>query len=349
VQVIVGVSSAVSVLFVATFIFFVVFLRKKRKKSKREKHRAESPSEGQKKSLETLTIQDGTQPATTDQRTDLMRPTNPSDAVPVALSSLLKHSQISFTELTVERKIGRGSYGKVCLGKWNAAPVALKFCRKKEGLEDFVREIRVMVELPSHPNVVQLLGVSLDGPQPIIVLEYCAGGSLDKLLFQENANISVEYKMRLVRGIAAGMFHLHKHNIVHRDLAARNILLTSGGDPKISDFGMSRILEKEDEGKTNSTVGPVCWMAPESIAHRNYSKKSDVWTFGIVVYEIVAQCEPHKDQDLFQIGVRIRDEGLTPKIPSNCPQKLHELMQMCWKLQPEQRPNFETICVMLQQ
>jgi serine/threonine protein kinase len=274
---------------------------------------------------------------------------NQNNLATISQDPVLKRSQIiTFTEVTVERKIGTGSYGKVCLGKWNAAPVALKFCRKKGNLEEFMREIRLMIELPAHPNVVQLFGVSLDGPQPIIVLEYCAGGSLDKLLFQTNATLSDEHKMRLVRGIAAGMLHLHKHNIVHRDLAARNILLTSGGDPKISDFGMSRILEKEDEGKTNSTIGPVCWMAPESLAHSNYSKKSDVWTFGIVVYEIVAQCEPHKDQQIFQIGTRIRDEGLTPTIPSNCPPKLRELMQMCWQMQPEQRPSFEAICALVE-
>jgi serine/threonine protein kinase len=254
--------------------------------------------------------------------------TRESETIAQSANSLLKRSQITFTELTVERKIGTGSYGKVCLGKWNAAPVALKFCRKKGNLEDFMREIRLMIELPPHPNVVHLFGVSLDGQQPIIVLEYCAGGSLDKLLFQTNITLSDEQKMRLVRGIAAGMLHLHKHNIVHRDLAARNILLTASGDPKISDFGMSRILEKDDEGKTNSTIGPVCWMAPESLAYRNYSKKSDVWTFGIVVYEIVAQREPHKDQDLFEVGSRIRDEGLTPTIPTDCPPKLRELMQM---------------------
>jgi len=224
----------------------------------------------------------------------------------VAQISLLNRSQVAFTELKVERKIGMGSYGKVCLGKWNAAPVALRFCRKKGNVEDFMREMQLMIELPPHPNVVQLLGASLDGPQPVIILEFCAGGSLERLLFESNANFSEVYKMQLVRGIAAGMLHLHKHNIVHRDLAARNILLTASGHPKISDFGMSRILEKDEEGKANSTVGPVCWKAHESLAHRNYSKKSDVWTFGIVVYEIVAQCEPHNNEDVFDVATRIR-------------------------------------------
>jgi len=143
------------------------------------------------------------------------------------------------------------------------------------------------------------------------------------------------------------MQHLHKHNIIHRDLAARNILLSGSGDPKISDFGMSLIVEATSRKYTKSGIGPVCWKAPESIASRSYSKMSDVWAFGIVVYEIVAQCEPHKDKDLIDVALQIRDAGLTPEIPSDCPPLLREVMKMCWNKQPEQRPPFEKICSLL--
>jgi serine/threonine protein kinase len=206
--------------------------------------------------------------------------------------------------------------------------------------------------VPPHRNVVQILGVSIDGPEPIIVLEYCAGGSLDILLYRnKNIPISNKRKIDLVRGIASGMLHLHTHNIVHRDLAARNILLTQeneNGEPKISDFGMSRILEKKDSGQTTSSVGPVCWMAPESVANGIYSKKSDVWSFGIVVYEIVARREPHYNMDLVTVAIEIKENGLTPKIPHDCPSTLRELMEMCWQKDPNQRPTFETICKMLE-
>jgi insulin receptor len=126
---------------------------------------------------------------------------------------------------------------------------------------------------------------------------------------------------------------------------------------------MSRVLQQDIETKTRSGIGPACWMSPESIGQQVYSKKSDVWMFGIVVYEIVSQCEPHYDKDPLEVSTLIRfencsielvnlkysklhtffyfeyrDEGLTPEIPSNCPQKLVELMKMCWKKQPQQRP-----------
>jgi len=189
-----------------------------------------------------------------------------------------------------------------------------------------------------------VFGVSLDGPQPVIVMEYCAGGSLDRILFDSNLKLSDEHKIRLVRGIAAGMLHLHEHNIVHRDLAARNILLTGSGDPKISDFGMSRILQKEEEGKTKKNLGPIRWMAPESLSQGTYSKKSDVWSFGIVVYEIVARREPHTEVNPLEVGLLIRDQHLTPKIPINCPPILRTLMQLCWQADPNQRPSFTEIC-----
>jgi len=168
------------------------------------------------------------------------------------------------------------------------------------------------------------------------------------LLFDrhDEQGISNERKMELIQGIARGIFHLHKHNIVHRDLATRNILLSGNGDPKISDFGLSRILEQSEEGKTKSEFGPVRWMAPESIATRNYSKKSDVWMFGIVVYEIVAQCEPHKEfVNMLEVATAIRDNFLTPKIPDNCPPLLRQVMEMCWQKDPEQRPVSFLICI----
>jgi serine/threonine protein kinase len=89
-------------------------------------------------------------------------------------------------------------------------------------------------------------------------------------------------------------------------------------------------------------------MAPESISQQTYSKKSDVWTFGIVVWEIVCQREPHTNVNPVEVGILIRDRYLTPTIPNNCPQKLRQVMELCWQKQPDQRPGFETICAMLQ-
>jgi predicted Ser/Thr protein kinase len=341
-------------LVVGGIVVLVIFLRKKRKKSARDRNNEELPMEEQTKSVQTNQQQ-------THESEIQSQITNPSSHyISIAKSTAQsKTSQITqnielsakhripFEDIEVKKEIGKGSYGKVCLGQWSGATVALKFCKEKEGLEDFWKEANLMIELPPHPNVVQMFGVSTDGTQPVLVLEYCGGGSLDKLLFFSEQPMNETQNIILVKGIAAGMLHLHNHNIIHRDLAARNILLSDAGHPKISDFGMSRILQKEDEGQTKTNIGPVRWMAPESLAKQTYSKKSDVWSFGIVVYEIVARREPHTEVNPLDVGPLIRDQLLTPKIPDDCSPILRELMQLCWQADPNQRPSFKEICRLL--
>jgi hypothetical protein len=264
----------------------------------------------------------------------------------------LSPGQIPLNELEIGREIGQGTYGRVCVGKWKKYRVALKFCQNRGKMDEFMREANLMISLPPHPNVVRMYGVSIDGTQPIIVMEYCAGGSLDKILFDEKVPISNEQKIEWVHEIAEGMCHLHKFNIIHRDLAARNILLTQpnqSGQLKVSDFGMSRVLQRDIEGQTLNATGPIRWMAPESIEKQVYSKKSDMWMFGVLVYEIVAQSEPHVNVDPKQVGVLICRKGLTPTIPRNCPPLLRELMESCWQKDPTQRPTFEEICARLRQ
>ena len=158
-----------------------------------------------------------------------------------------------------------------------------------------------------------------------------------------------ETQIKLINGIARGMLHLHSNNVIHRDLAARNILL-SNRDPKISDFGMSRtVIDEFTEGKTKQNIGPLRWMSPESIKSSIYSTKSDVWMFGIVIYEIITRKEPHDEKnDIMEVAILIRDKGLTPTIPNDCNEILKEIMNQCWNIDPEKRPDFETICNMLE-
>jgi predicted Ser/Thr protein kinase len=291
-MVVVGIVVGIGIFLIGIgiILFLVLFIKKRRKR--REKQMTETKNAAV--AFNEISL----------KQSNETKSTNQTSTMSICEISTSLSGVIRFNDIFVEKEVGEGSYGKVYVGKWNGAHVALKFCKNKGQIEEFTNEMKLMIELPPHPNVIQVFGISLDGPQPVIVMEYCAGGSLDKLLFDSNVKLSDEDKIRLVRGIALGMFHLHKHNIVHRDLAARNILLTASGDPKISDFGMSRIVERE-EGKTKHDMGPIRWMAPESLANRTYSKKSDVWSFGIVVYEIVARCEPHKGENIFRVVVQI--------------------------------------------
>jgi serine/threonine protein kinase len=156
--------------------------------------------------------------------------------------------------------VGKGSYGEVFQCKWRETTVAVKQLHDldERALEDFRGEAAIYTSLRSHPNVVLFLGIT-SPPQPTtIVTEYCSNGSLWTLIANPENEISVELQYKILLGIAKGMLHLHKENIIHRDLAARNILLTEHLEPKISDFGYSR--QKDDhteESKTKSEVGPL--------------------------------------------------------------------------------------------
>lgn len=226
----------------------------------------------------------------------------------------------------------------VFIGEWQATKVAVKVGNAAISTEEFLKEAELQLNIPPHPNIVQLLGVSIDGPRPLVVLEFCNQGSLDKILFDMDAALSTETQITIAHSIAKGLNHLHKNNIIHRDLAARNILMHNG-EAKISDFGLSRALKDDAQvGKTSTNLGPIRWMSPESIATQTYSSKSDVWMFGIILYEITARQEPHIGEDTLNIAIKIRDTGITPTISNDCPTILREIIEMCWHFDPIERP-----------
>jgi len=147
-----------------------------------------------------------------------------------------------------------------------------------------------------------------------------------------------------VKGMAAGMLHLHREGLVHRDLAARNVLLGAGYQVKISDFGMSRIVNQEDtSNKTSSDSGPLKWMAPELILTRTYSTQSDVWSFAVTVWEIVSRQNPYPNLDPVQTAIQVTRNGLRLPIPQNCPIVLVEIMNACFQDRPENRPDLGSI------
>jgi len=252
--------------------------------------------------------------------------------------------RIPFSEVIVDQEIGRGSFGTVYKGRWEGVQVAIKVCStvEQKQLNEFITEAKLMLNLRPHPFVLQILGISVDGPYPAMILEFCDGGSLDKLVYS-NAPISYNQVYNIMKGIALGMHHLHKSRIIHRDLATRNILLSKTMDPKIGDFGLSRFLHVSDVQQTQNNAIPIRWMAPESLSNQTYSVASDVWSWGILCSEILNSEQPLNDLDLFTAGTKIAQSGLTPKLPTQCPPWIVELLNWCWKYKPEQRPTFAQI------
>jgi len=265
----------------------------------------------------------------------------------------LEGFEIDYNELDFEQEIGRGAFGVVFKGRWRGGTVAikqliLKSMMSPRDLSDFKSEAAVMKRLRPHVNVVQFLGIT-SSPQLCIITEYLDQGSLFHLVFSE-AKVDANMLMNVVKGIASGMLHLHREGLVHRDLATRNILLGSGNQVKITDFGLSRVAgnEHKSSNQTVSDTGPLKWMAPEAITNREYSRMSDVWAFGVTLYEIVARSEPYLGLDPVQAALQVTHAGLRLEIPSYTPIVIAEVMKGCFSADSSRRPDFQHISKRLQ-
>merc|ERR1712146_30947 len=212
-------------------------------------------------------------------------------------------------------------------------------------LREFEEEAQFMMNLPRHPNVVSLVGVT-PPPNFWIVTEFLSKGSLYTLLHSAEP-ITDAQTMNIIRGIAAGMAHLHAQSIVHRDLAARNILLDNALNAKISDFGLSRFGAEDQEIKTKSDVGPIKWMSPEAIKDKVYSQKSDVWSFGVTVWEVLTRQNPYPSMDLIQVATAVCYKNVRPDMPNGTPPILRDLLDRCFDRDKDRRPHMREIVQML--
>lgn len=264
------------------------------------------------------------------------------------------HHQIDIVDIQLEGEVGRGAYGVVFEGRVRSERVAIKQLDVKGGpenpeyhsqLKEFQDEAEFMIKLPYHPNVVKLVGVT-PPPNFWIVTEFLSKGSLYSLLHSNDA-CDNRLKLHIVRGTALGMGHLHKHNIIHRDLAARNILLSDSFDAKISDFGLSRFADPDAENKTKSDIGPIKWMAPEAIKNKVYSPKSDVWSMGVLTWEVATRSNPYPDMDLITVATSVCYKGLTPSTPPNAPPEIKQILSMCFKRNPAERATMNELAAVI--
>jgi predicted Ser/Thr protein kinase len=269
-------------------------------------------------------------------------------SVHVNLASSIIERQL----LTIKGEIGRGAYGVVCKGDYRGVPVAIKAIGEDmsdKDRRDFEQEAVLLQKLPPHDNVVRFIGVSYEGQKIMIVLEYLAGGSLIDLL-ESSIKIGRPQIVDWLRGVAAGMVHLRNHNIIHRDLAARNVLLGPHGEPKVSDFGMSRFVANSADAQhvTASSVGPLKWMSPQSLLDKAWNEKSDVWAFGVLMYEVIAREEPYADLEPVQVAAQVCRDGITLEPPNTFGDDLVDLLHSCMRWEETGRPTFRQIHAALQ-
>ncbi len=270
-------------------------------------------------------------------------------AVPEALRKEEDPWEIDFSELQMGKVLGEGAYGTVSEAMYRGRKVAVKQLHqsmlKPKDIKDFKKEAKLMKSLKPHANVVQLIGVNTDENQPplFIVTEYCGGGACDSYLKKYGHLLNQSQRVAMMVAACRGVMHLHEQSIIHRDLACRNFLLTTEGGLKVADFGMSRDTT-EDGNQTKCDVGPLRYMAPESMAKKTYSVETDCWAFGVVMWEIESNAAtPYGDMALTMVAIGVAKEGLRLQQPKDCPDELYGLMHQCWQHNPQDRPSFAEI------
>ncbi|XP_051528536.1 ephrin type-A receptor 8-like isoform X4 [Myxocyprinus asiaticus] len=264
--------------------------------------------------------------------------------------------EIEASRIKIEKIIGSGEFGEVCYGRMKLpgkrdTPVALKTLKAgytEKQRRDFLSEASIMAQF-DHPNVIHLEGVVTRSKPVMIITEYMENGSLDSFLRKHDGQFTIIQLVGILRGIAAGMTYLANLGYIHRDLAARNVLVNSNLVCKISDFGLSRVLEDDPDAAYTTSGGkiPIRWTAPEAIAYRKFSSSSDVWSYGVVMWEVMSYGERPYWNLTNRDVIKSVEEGYRLPAPMGCPGALHTLMLDCWQKDRNERPKFCQIVMVL--
>jgi serine/threonine protein kinase len=283
----------------------------------------------------------------------------------------MKPREIRRKDLTLVKVIGSGAFGEVYKAQLDeshtrsaheytvAAKTVLDAKSSPEATKEMLAEAGVMAAVGTHPNLVSLIGVITRGDPLVLILQFCAQGELLGMLKKaaaEGEPIALMDKMQMAREVAKGMTHLSKEHFIHRDLACRNVLY-SEGMCKIADFGLSRggggesttaenedVATHEDYYKSTAGVFPVRWTAPEAMETLRFTTASDVWSFGIVVVELLVDGEtPYHGMSNPDVMKMTMSGGRHPK-PPLCSNKLYDMLLKCWDVDTAKRPGFSQLC-----
>ncbi|XP_037077278.1 tyrosine-protein kinase Src64B-like isoform X2 [Pollicipes pollicipes] len=251
--------------------------------------------------------------------------------------------EIDKSEITMKRVLGSGNFGEVWYGLWrDKTEVAVK--KLKPGSmspQAFLEEAQIMKSF-RHERLLALYAVCSSEEPILIVTEYMSRGSLlDFLRSPEGQQFGFPDLLYVSSQVASGMAYLEKKRLIHRDLAARNILVGEGNEVKICDFGLARAIEDNEYCPKQGAKFPVKWTAPEAIMYNKFTIKSDVWSFGVLLMEIVTYgAVPYPgitNRDLVMQLIR----GYRMPRPTDCPEAMYEIMLKAWNLEPMSRPTFE--------
>ncbi|KAI1889766.1 hypothetical protein AGOR_G00166310 [Albula goreensis] len=255
---------------------------------------------------------------------------------------------LAHNDIILGQHIGRGNFGEVYSGRLRSdnTPVAVKSCRENlppELKNKFLMEARILKQY-DHPNIVKLIGVCTQKQPIYIVMELVQGGDFLSFLRTEGHNLQNKMLLKMAENVASGMGYLESKKCIHRDLAARNCLVAEQNVVKISDFGMSR---EEEDGVYSTTGGmkqiPVKWTAPEALNYGRYSTETDVWSFGVLLWETFSRgVTPYASMNNQQTRDEV-ERGYRMPAPEGCPPEVYALMCHCWQYDPRKRPSFHTL------
>ncbi|XP_041764851.1 mitogen-activated protein kinase kinase kinase 11 isoform X2 [Anopheles merus] len=260
--------------------------------------------------------------------------------------------EIQYHELDLKEVIGVGGFSKVHRAFLNGEEVAVKASRQDDEFEvarqNVLQEAKLFWSL-KHPNIVSLKGVCLDPKTLCLVMEYARGGSLNKILAGRKIppNVLVDWAIQIARG----MKYLHCEapiSVIHRDLKSSNVLISESIQHghllnktlKITDFGLAREAYRTTR---MSAAGTFAWMPPEVIKSGTYSKASDVWSYGVLLWELLTGETPYKGFDSLSVAYGVAVNTLALPIPKTCPESWGKLMKSCWEIDPHRRPSFKDI------
>lgn len=255
--------------------------------------------------------------------------------------------EIRWDDLHMGEEIGQGFYAVVYRGIWNGSNVAIKLYFKNEysegTLQDYQKEIDIMKRL-RHPNVLLFMGAAYSQKRLAIVTEFLPRGSLFKTLHKNNRALDIRRRLRMALDVARGMNYLHHRNppIVHRDLKSSNLLVDKNWTVKVGDFGLSR-LKNATFLTPKSGRGTPQWMAPEILRNEPSNEKSDVFSFGVILWELMTESIPWNNLNALQVVgvVGFMDKRL--ELPDGLDPEVASIIRDCWKSDPGQRPSFEDI------
>ncbi|KAI3495150.1 hypothetical protein L1887_37349 [Cichorium endivia] len=253
------------------------------------------------------------------------------------------------SQLFIGNKFASGAHSRIYRGIYKQRAVAVKMVRipthKEETRAMLEQQFKSEVTLLSrlyHPNIVQFIAACKKPPVYCIIMEYMSQGTLRMYLNKkEPYSLSTETVLRLALDISRGMEYLHSQGVVHRDLKSNNLLLNDEMRVKVADFGTSCLETQTQESKGN--MGTYRWMAPEMVKEKPYTRKVDVYSFGIVLWELITALLPFQGMTPVQAAFAVSEKNERPPLPASCQPALAHLIKRCWAAEPSKRPDFTEI------